>query len=343
MGRTSRAPTPSPYPATRREQLRWEWHRARAFARRLERSAPAAPVSPPLPEGRALPVPGIGEVFVRTTDPVPGRLPVLLLHGWIASADLNWFRTYPALAPDRRVVAVDHQGHGRGVRSDQPFSLERCADAAAGVLDVLGIDRAIVTGYSMGGPIALHLWHRHRSRVAALVLGATALEWGSHPLELVQWEVLRIAEVVLRFTTGRSISQRVVRQALDDDPTLEPWGPWLSGETKRGYLPDLIEAGRALGRYDASGFAPLVDVPTAVLLTRHDRLVRPRKQWALATTTRAAVFPIDGDHDAPLVRSGALNDALLAALTDLERRLEPEPTTPTAPVIGAVSGRSLAG
>ncbi len=330
---------PLPYPTTARERLRWEWHRARAFARPMGHVAPAAPVPPPLPEGRAVDVPGIGEVFARITDPVPDRLPILLLHGWIASADLNWFRTYPALSPDRQVVAVDHQGHGRGIRSDQPFSLERCADAAAGVLDVLGIDRAIIAGYSMGGPIALHLWHRHRARTAALVLGATALEWRTHPVERVQWEFLRLAEVVMRFTTGRGISQRVVRQALDDDPTLEPWRPWLSGETKRGYLPDLIHAGRELSRYDARGFASSVDVPTAVLLTEHDRLVRPRKQRALAATTRATVFRVDGDHDSPLVRATGLNRALLAAVADLERRLGLEPE---APLVTAASADGTA-
>lgn len=274
-------------------------------------------------------VPGIGEVFVRTTDPVDGRTPVLLLHGWMASADLNWFRAYPALAPDRQVVAVDHQGHGRGVRSDQPFSLERCADAGAGVLEALGVERVVVVGYSMGGPIALHLWHRHRHRVAGLVLGATALEWRARPVERIQWEILRIAQVVMRFTTGRAISRRIVRQAIQDDPSLGPLRAWLSGETTRGYLPDMIEAGRELSRYDARRYAPLVDVPTAVLLTEHDRLVRPRKQQALASAIGATVFTVDGDHDSPLVRSTGVNDALLAALDVLDRRLDIDP--PAAP------------
>jgi hypothetical protein len=33
------------------------------------------------------------------------------------------------------------------------------------------------------------------------------------------------------------------------------------------------------------------------------------------------VFPVDGDHDAPLVRSAGLNDALLAGVAAVERRL----------------------
>lgn len=319
-----------PYPTTNAERARWELARARAFARRLRAHDPAAPEPPSLPEGRIVSLPGLGETFCRVGPPVAGRLPVLLLHGWMASADLNWFRTYGPLGRDRQVIAIDHQGHGRGIRSEQAFSLERCADAAAGVLAHLGVERAIVAGYSMGGPIALHTWHRHPDLVAGLVLGATALEWRAHPIERYQWEVLRFVEAVLRFTTGKGVVQRVVRQAIDDDPTLEPLRPWLLGEMQRGYLPDIIAAGRALSRYDARPFATGIDVPVAVVHTRHDRLVWPRKQRQLAALTQASVHEIAADHDAPMVRADELNRGLLAAIADIEARLATAPVA-TAP------------
>ena len=42
---------------------------------------------------------------------------VMLLHGWVASADLNWCGAYDALAAaGYRVLAIDHRGHGRGLR-----------------------------------------------------------------------------------------------------------------------------------------------------------------------------------------------------------------------------------
>ncbi len=62
------------------------------------------------------------------------RPPVLLLHGWTVSADLNFFAVYDELAARHRVIALDHRGHGRGMRPRTPFSLEDCADDAAALL-----------------------------------------------------------------------------------------------------------------------------------------------------------------------------------------------------------------
>ena len=78
----------------------------------------------------------------------------MLLHGWTATADLNWFTCYAPSAEQFRVVALDHRGHGRGMRSRKTFRLEDCADDTVAVCDVLGIDSFIPVGYSMGGPIA---------------------------------------------------------------------------------------------------------------------------------------------------------------------------------------------
>ena len=96
-----------------------ELSRARSFARRLDRAAdPLAPVPPPrLPPGRVVELPGRGEVFVRERLGSATQPTILLLHGWTASADLNWFRAYDAVAPLGRLLAVDHRGHGRGMRS----------------------------------------------------------------------------------------------------------------------------------------------------------------------------------------------------------------------------------
>ncbi|HEV7536041.1 MAG TPA: alpha/beta fold hydrolase, partial [Acidimicrobiia bacterium] len=95
--------------------LRDEARRLRRLARPLGVPPPGAPIPPPLPPGRVVALPG-GEVFARDTgDPPgagPGAPPVLLLHGWTVSADLNFFALYRELAERHRVVALDHRGHG---------------------------------------------------------------------------------------------------------------------------------------------------------------------------------------------------------------------------------------
>lgn len=99
---------------------------------------------------------------------------VLLLHGWTATADLNWFAVYETLGQHFRVISLDHRGHGRGIRTRKPFRLADCADDAACLLSELGIKKVIPVGYSMGGPIALLMWRRHRAVVDGLILCATA-------------------------------------------------------------------------------------------------------------------------------------------------------------------------
>src|SRR5205823_12111170 len=85
-----------------------------------------------------------------------------------------WMRrvapVYAQLASSYRVIALDQRGHGRGMRSTEPFSLEDCADDAAALLDQLGVRDVIAVGYSMGGPVALLLARRHPGRVKALAL-----------------------------------------------------------------------------------------------------------------------------------------------------------------------------
>ncbi len=125
-------------------------------------STVGAPVPPACPPGRVMNLPGRGEVFVRDSGGAPANPVVLLLHGWTASADLNFFPVYACLAESYRVIALDLRGHGRGMRSIAPFSLEDCADDAAALLEQLGAGRVIVVGYSMGGPVGLLLARRHR-------------------------------------------------------------------------------------------------------------------------------------------------------------------------------------
>ena len=72
------------------------------------------------------------------------------MHGIATTGPLTWFSVLDDLRQRYRVVTFDQRWHGRGIRSEE-FTLDDCADDAVAVLDALGIERAIVVGYSMGG------------------------------------------------------------------------------------------------------------------------------------------------------------------------------------------------
>ncbi|RLE21948.1 MAG: alpha/beta hydrolase, partial [Actinobacteria bacterium] len=80
---------------------------------------------PWLPPAKIVRVEGRGEFFVRHFEHADHHAPtVLMLHGWTASADLQFFTAYEALAEKVSFIAIDHRGHGRGLRTLDKFTLE---------------------------------------------------------------------------------------------------------------------------------------------------------------------------------------------------------------------------
>jgi 3-oxoadipate enol-lactonase len=202
----------------------------------LRRSLQHLPPTPPaLPPGRVVNVAGRGEMFVREADgPNGGGPTILLMHGWTASADLNWFPLYQPLSRIGRVLAVDHRGHGRGIRTAERFTLEDCADDAAGLVRQLGLGPVIVVGYSMGGPISLLFWKRHPELVSGLVLEATALEWRASLWERFIWRFMSLMELGLRLGPSERLVAKFLRDEAKQRPEIIESRGWFEGEIRRG-------------------------------------------------------------------------------------------------------------
>jgi pimeloyl-ACP methyl ester carboxylesterase len=101
--------------------------------------------------------------------------PVILVHGFASRAEHNWVITgwYKTLTPNHRVIALDCRGHGR---SDKPHDVKAYGgtameDDVIRMMDHLGIERALLMGYSMGGHVAMGLLAHHPKRFRAVVLG----------------------------------------------------------------------------------------------------------------------------------------------------------------------------
>ncbi len=82
---------------------------------------------------------------------------------------LNWSKLIPEFAKNRKVIAVELQGHGRTADIDRPISYEGMAEDVAALLDYLKIEKADVLGYSMGGGVALQTAIRHPDKVRKVV------------------------------------------------------------------------------------------------------------------------------------------------------------------------------
>ncbi|MEP1125649.1 MAG: alpha/beta hydrolase, partial [Ilumatobacter sp.] len=252
---------------------------------------------PWLPPGEVVRIDGRGEFFIRRhVHPDPSAPTVMLLHGWTASSDLQFLGAYEALAEVCSFIGIDHRGHGRGLRSLKPFELEDVADDAAAVLRRLGVGPVIALGYSMGGPVALLLARAHPDLVSGLVVQATALEWRATLRERLVWRLLPMMGVALRSWTQPLVIRKGTDFLLDETTPLWPHRRWIVAETMRNEPRVMIEAGRALSRYDAREWASDIDVPAGILISTKDRLVRPRKQRELAAALKAKVVEVEMDH-----------------------------------------------
>jgi len=216
----------------------------------------------------------------------------MLLHGWMASADLNWWGAYEALVKaGYRVIAIDHRGHGRGLRSLLPFRFSDCAADAAAALELLDAAPATVVGYSMGGAIAQLLARDHPEVVSGLVLSGTAQDW-QDPKERWFWRSMGLLWVTLALVPNWMWRHGLRRLGFRD----AGMGSWVASELLRASARDLAEAGREIGRFDSRPWVGSLPMPTAVVVTTKDTIVSPRKQRSLAAALGARVLEAPVGH-----------------------------------------------
>jgi pimeloyl-ACP methyl ester carboxylesterase len=276
--------------------------------------APRPGAPPSLPEGRPLELPGRGTTYIREVPGPPDAPVVILLHGWTATATLNWFPSFEPLGRHFRVLALDHRGHGRGIRSRRPFRLEDCADDVAAVAAQLKLARIIPVGYSMGGPIALLTWRRHPELVDGLVLCATAAHFGTRrPADRM------FAQGVLGLSWAANFSpsplrRRAMAYFVNNRLDGTQLSDWAARELASNDPAALLQAGATLGMFDAGPWLADIDRPTAVVVTEADRVVPPQGQLALAAGIPGAeVFPVTGDHGVCAAGASRFVPVLVAA------------------------------
>ena len=132
---------------------------------------PAA--SPPVASGHA-PVNGISMYYeVHGPQHPAAPVPLVLLHGGGSTIDVTFGKVLPLLARDRRVIAVEEQGHGRTTDRDAPVAFETSADDVAALLRFLKVERADLFGFSNGASVALQVAIRHPELVRKLVFASS--------------------------------------------------------------------------------------------------------------------------------------------------------------------------
>ena len=100
----------------------------------------------------------------------PSNAPVLVLVHGLGLTRQTWDEFVPVLAQDYQVLIYDLCGHGESALPQEKPSLTVLSDQLVALLGELGIARAAIAGFSLGGMINRRFAMDHPSRVAALVV-----------------------------------------------------------------------------------------------------------------------------------------------------------------------------
>ena len=257
------------------------WTDPRSVPRALLRELVDVPAFS-VPDGHWLELPGRGRTWL--TD-VPGPSPdspaVILLHAVGCTGLLTWFPVVERLAERYRVVVFDQRWHGRGIVSEH-FSLRDCADDVAAVADALKLDAPVVAGYSMGSIITQRVWRQHPDRFGGLVLAATTDHFRTTGRERAFHQGMELGMGALRtLSRSKTISttSRMTAELLLDPSDMHEWAlaQWRSTSPWA-----VAQAVAALGRHHSTPWLSKIDIPTAVVVTTRDRVLRPERQRRIA-------------------------------------------------------------
>lgn len=250
------------------------------------------------------------EIFVRETGPQDGP-PVVLLHGAGFDGEANFYRIIPALSDRYRLIVPDHRAHGRSERTRGRIDIEDLGDDLEELLDVLGIDRAAIFGYSMGGMVALSFADRFPQRVTILMLGATAaraFEPARGALRLGMW--------VARGFTRLSIAEQVLvtyhhllrTGAIDPDHGRWMWNTLMNRDASLYW-----ETAAAIWRFDGRQAATGFSIPTLLFMTTHDQVMIPVTQRRLRDLLPdPQIVELDAGHEAIFTVADRFSTAISA-------------------------------
>ncbi|MBM4467524.1 MAG: alpha/beta hydrolase [Chloroflexi bacterium] len=232
-----------------------------------------------------------------------GEPTLVLLHGFGASV-FSWREVMEPLSEIGTVIAFDRPAFGlterplppfippnvggeRGGESDSPYRAEAQVELTVGLLDELGVERAVLVGNSAGGTIAMLTALAYPQRVQALVLVDAAVYGHGGSLGLVRLladtpQMQRIGPLVARRI--RTWGQDFARSAWHDPSqiTAEVWEGYTKPLQVENWDRALWEMMRASRSHDLAEQLAEIRVPCLVITGDDDRIVPTEQSIRLA-------------------------------------------------------------
>jgi len=237
----------------------------------------------------------IDDIVVHHTVEGPADSPALVMANSLGTDFRVFGALVPSLAGRFRIVRYDKRGHGLSDLTPGPYSIDRLGRDLAGLLDHLGIERAVVCGLSVGGMIALRLAALRPELVRGLVLMDTAHKigtaemWGQRIEAVEKGGIEALADGVL---------ERWFTRPFHDDRAaeLKGWRNMLTRTPDEGYA----AVCGAIRDADLTSEAQNIAVPTLCLAGAEDGSTPPEVVRGLADLVPGARFRVI-DHAAHII------------------------------------------
>ncbi len=227
------------------------------------------------------------DTFLRIKDlkvrirrqPAPG-VPILLING--LGACLEAWEPLTKRLQGRDIIAVDHPGTGLSSPPNHILSMPELAEFYIESLDVLGVERAHVLGFSFGGTIAQQVARDYPDRCESLILCATNVGAGSHTSDPVtlMWanNPMRYVIPVIREMAAPFVYRgRVGRNPQLFETELKGW--YAHRTTLLGVG---CQVGALMG-WSSLPWAGTLTLPTLVLGAEEDGMAPPANSELLAS------------------------------------------------------------
>jgi haloalkane dehalogenase len=210
---------------------------------------------------------------------------VLLLHGWPTSSFL-WRNVMPAIARERRVLALDLPGFGGSAKpTDVTYDLDFFTAAVRGFLDALAIDDVALGLHDLGGPIGMRFSLDNPRRVRAIALLNTGIYVEDISPNLVKFvETLRTPGARERLTSAAALVEilrlgTATESSVTDATIAGLLEPFASADDRLA----LAKAGAELepvGISSIAGQLKDVRVPVRLIYGRQDRILEEIDSFA---------------------------------------------------------------
>lgn len=198
--------------------------------------------------------------------------PLLLIHGFPLDGNL-FMRQRQHLSRHFKVITPDLPGFGRSTAADDNATLTTYAHAMFGLMDKLGIHKAIIGGHSMGGMTVLEMYKEQPERFAGMILIDTAAIAAPLPRKHLWKGYAQLAQQSGNHTTTMNnllIPNMLSYHARKHDKQLVNQ---MKAMVKAASTAGVVGGANALAnRADYTGELSSIDVPTLIIVGSQDTI-----------------------------------------------------------------------